>query len=211
MVEHLSGLIIHLIQSTGYLGIFILMTLESALLPIPSEVTMPFGGFLAQQGLLNFWIVAFIGAFGNLFGSLISYAIGHFLEETVIINLIKKYGKFFLISEHEYSRALHWFQKYGNPIAFFSRLLPAVRTFISLPAGLSGMNIWKFSAYTFVGSLIWSTFLTWIGFYLGSNWNSWEPYFKKFQFVIIILFVFAVLWYINHKLKIVKFGKKETR
>src|SRR5258708_34512397 len=123
MVAHLSGLIIQLIQSAGYFGIFILMTLESLLLPIPSEVTMPFGGFLAQQGHLNFWGVVFAGTIGNVIGSLIAYAIGFFLEEKVVLNLIKKYGKFILISEHEYKRAMHWFQKYGNPIAFFSRLL----------------------------------------------------------------------------------------
>lgn len=208
MVAQLSGLIIHLIQSAGYAGIFILMTLESMLLPIPSEVTMPFGGFLAQQGSLNFWVVVFVGAIGNLVGSLIAYAAGYFLEDALILTLVKKYGKFILVTEHEYIRAVAWMQKYGNPIAFFSRLLPAVRTFISLPAGMSKMNIWKFSLYTFLGSFLWSAFLTWIGFYLGTKWNSWEPYFKKFQLVIIILLALAILWYINHKVKIVKFGKK---
>lgn len=207
MVAQLSGLIIQLIQHMGYVGVFLLMTLESALLPIPSEVTMPFAGFLAHSGLLNFWIVVFVGAVGNLVGSLVSYAIGFYLEESVILGLVKKYGKFILVSEHEYTRAVSWFAKYGNPIAFFSRLLPAVRTFISLPAGLSEMNIWKFSFYTFLGSFIWSAFLTWIGYYLGSNWNSWEPYFRKFQLVIIAVFVLGVLWYINHKLKIVRFGR----
>jgi len=206
-MTQLPILIIHLISSFGYAGIFILMTLESALLPIPSEVTMPFGGFLAQGGHLNFWLVILIGTFGNLAGSLISYAVGFYLEESFILNLIKKYGKFILISEHEYTRAINWFAKYGNPIAFFSRLLPAVRTFISLPAGLSEMNIWKFSLYTFLGSLIWSTFLTWIGFFLGSKWNSWEPYFRKFQLVIIVVLIVVILWYVNHKLKIIKFGK----
>src|SRR5579859_1373678 len=106
MVAQFSALIIHLIQSAGYVGIFILMTLESMLLPIPSEVTMPFGGFLAQQGHLNFWLVVIVGATGNLVGSLIAYTIGFFLEETVILNLVKKYGKFILISEHEYTRAV---------------------------------------------------------------------------------------------------------
>lgn len=208
MIEQLSTLIIQLIQTSGYVGIFILMTLESALLPIPSEVTMPFAGFLSQGGHLNFWLVALTGTIGNLAGSLIAYAIGFFLEESVIVGFIRKYGKFILISEHEYTRAVEWFAKYGNPIAFFSRLLPAVRTFISLPAGLSEMNVWKFALYTILGSAIWSTFLTWIGFYLGTKWNSWEPYFRKFQLVIIVLLVVGVLWYVNHKLKIVKFGKK---
>ena len=184
------------------------MTLESALLPIPSEVTMPFAGFLVQGGHLNFWLVVLTGTVGNLVGSLLAYAIGFYLEEEIIVGHIKKYGKYVLITEHEYLRAVHWFAKYGNPIAFFSRLLPAVRTFISLPAGLSEMNIWKFSFYTVLGSFIWSTFLTWIGFYLGSKWNTWEPYFRKFQIVIAVVLVVAVLWYINHKLKIIKFGKK---
>jgi membrane protein DedA with SNARE-associated domain len=207
MIEALSHLIIQLIASTGYGGVFLLMTLESALLPIPSEVTMPFAGFLAQGGQLSFWIIVLVGTLGNLIGSLIAYAIGYFLEETVILALIEKYGKFILLSKHEYTRAVSWYQKYGSSITFFSRLLPAVRTFISLPAGLAQMNIWKFSLYTALGSFIWSTFLTWIGFYLGSKWNAWEPYFRKFQIVIVVLFVLAVLWYINHKLKIVKLGK----
>lgn len=207
MLSSLPTLIIHLISQAGYVGIFVLMTLESALLPIPSEVTMPFGGFLAQGGHLNFWLVVFVGTLGNLIGSLIAYAIGFFLEESVVLNLVKKYGKFILVSEHEYNRAVSWFAKYGNPITFFSRLLPAVRTFISLPAGLAEMNIWKFSLYTFLGSAIWSTFLTWIGFYLGSKWNAWEPYFRKFQLAIIVVIVLGILWYINHKLKIIKLGK----
>lgn len=210
MIQQLSTIIIHLIQNLGYWGIFVLMTLESALLPIPSEVTMPFAGFLSQGGHLNFWLVVLTGTLGNLVGSLIAYAIGYYLEESVILSLIKKYGKFVLISEHEYVRAVSWFAKYGNPIAFFSRLLPAVRTFISLPAGLSAMNIWKFSFYTLLGSFIWSTFLTWIGFYLGSKWNSWEPYFRKFQLVIIVLLVVGVLWFVNHKLKIIKFPPRHS-
>ena len=208
MLEQITASIIHLISQSGYVAVFLLMTLESALLPIPSEVTMPFAGFLAQGGHLNFWIVVLLGAFGNLVGSLIAYALGFYLEESVIIGLIKRYGKFVLISEHEYTRAVRWFGKFGSPIAFFSRLLPVVRTFISLPAGLSEMNVWKFSFYTFVGSLIWSGFLTWIGFFLGTKWNAWEPYFKKFQYVVIALLILGILWYLNHKLKIVKIGKK---
>lgn len=209
MVEQLSHLIIQLIQTTGYVGIFILMTLESALLPIPSEVTMPFAGFLAHSGQLAFWGIVLVGTLGNLVGSLIAYAIGFFLEETLIVGLIEKYGKFVLITKHEYNRAVHWYQKYGAGITFFSRLLPAVRTFISLPAGLAEMNIWKFSLFTLLGSFIWSTFLTWIGFYLGTKWNSLEPYFRKFQIVIVVLLVLSILWYVNHKLKIIRFNRSK--
>lgn len=207
MLEQLTAFIIHFIQSTGYLGVFILMTLESALIPIPSEVTMPFAGFLVQQGKLNFWLVVLMGAFGNLVGSLIAYGIGFYLEEHIIIKLIKKYGKFVLLSVHEYERSVSLLKKYGDYVAFFSRMLPAVRTFISLPAGLSEMNIWKFSFYTFVGSFIWSFLLTYVGVYFGKEWHALEPLYRKFEILIFAIFLIGVLWYINHKLKIIKFKK----
>jgi len=204
MLELLSQTIIHFIETTHYYGIFLLMALESALIPIPSEVTMPFSGYLVQQEKLSFWAVVFVGALANLIGSLLAYALGYYLEESILLKLIGKYGKLILLSEKEYLRALRWFRKYGQSVTFFSRLLPAVRTFISLPAGLAEMNIWKFSFYTFLGSFIWSGFLAWIGFYFGSNWNIIEPYFKKFHIVIVAVFIIFVLWYLNHKLPLLK-------
>lgn len=206
MIEQVSTLIIHLIQSTGYLGIFLLMTVESALIPLPSEITMPFSGFLVSKGDLSFPLVILTGAFGNLIGSLIVYALGYFLEETIILSLVDKYGKFLLLTRHEYEESISWFRKYGEKIAFFSRLLPGIRTFISLPSGFSEMNIIRFSIYSFLGSLIWSTFLTFIGFYLGRNWNYLEEYYRKFEIGIALLLVLAVLFYISHKLRIIKFS-----
>ncbi len=211
MLELLSGLIIHFIQTTGYFGVFVLMTLESALIPIPSEVTMPFAGYLAQQGTLNLPLLILTGAIGNLVGSLIAYGIGYYLEETVIVTLIKKYGKFILITVNEYNHSMAWFKKYGNKIAFFSRILPAVRTFISLPAGLSEMNIWQFCLYTFLGSLIWSALLAYVGFVLGANWHSLEPIYRKFEIAIGIILVLAIIWFINHKLHFFKLGEKAAK
>ncbi|MBI2621693.1 MAG: DedA family protein [Candidatus Levybacteria bacterium] len=207
IVEILTSLIIQFIEGTGYMGIFILMTLESALIPLPSEITMPFSGFLVQQGKLNFWLVVLAGTFGNLVGSLIAYGIGYYLEEHVILKWIRKWGKLLLLTEHEYERSLRWLRKYGDAVAFFSRLLPAIRTFISLPAGLSEMNVWKFSFYTFVGSLLWSIALTYIGVRFGSQWDKLEPYFRQFQIALGAIFVIGLLWYINHKLKIIKLPK----
>lgn len=204
MLEQLSGLIIQLIESSSYFGIFILMVLESALIPIPSEITMPFAGFLVGQGKLSFLWVVFAGAIGNLLGSWIAYGIGFYLEENIIIQLVKKYGKFLLISYHEYELSTKWINKYGSAVSFFSRVLPGIRTFISLPAGLSEINFFKFSLYTFLGSLIWSTFLAYIGFYLGNKWNALEPYFRKFELLIGALLVIFILYYINRKLKIIK-------
>lgn len=207
LIEILSGYIIHLISSSSYIGIFILMSLESLLIPIPSEVTMPFSGYLVSQGQMNFVLVVLVGALANLAGSLVAYYIGYFLEETVIINLIKKYGKFLLVTVDDYEKSRNWFKKYGNGVVFFSRLLPGVRTFISLPAGLAEMNIWKFSFYTFLGSLIWSAALTYIGVYMGQRWHELEPIYRKFEYVIAAFMILGVLWYINHKLKFVKLPK----
>lgn len=180
------------------------MTLESALIPIPSEITMPFSGFLVNQGSLSFFWVGLVGAFGNLIGSLIGYYIGFLLEENLLLALIKKYGKFILLTEEDYKKSTNWFIKYGNGVVFFSRLMPAVRTFISLPAGVFKMNIWKFSFYTFTGSLIWSFVLTFVGLYFGTKWNTLEVYFRKFDLAVFILSVLAILFFVNRKLKIIK-------
>ena len=208
MIEFATNLIIQFIENTGYFGVFILMTLESALIPIPSEITMPFAGFLVQRGELNLLLVILTGAFANLFGSLIAFGLGFYLEEHVILKLLKKYGRYLLLTTAEYERSLGWLKKHGDQVAFFSRILPGVRTFISLPAGLSEMNIFKFSIYTFLGSLIWSGFLTYVGVYFGENWHILEPYFKKFQIAIVATFIFLALIYLNHKLEILGIFRK---
>lgn len=202
MVEQLANIIIQLIQTTGYVGIFILMFLESALIPIPSEVTMPFSGFLASKGELSFVIIVLAGSLANLAGSLLAYYIGYLLEETVLLNLIRKYGKFILLSEHEYHRAEVWFQKYGDKIIFVSRLLPGIRTVISLPAGMFEMDIKKFAIYTTLGCLIWSTLLTYIGFVMGENWNALEPIYRKFEFLVVGIIILAVVIYIEKHLNL---------
>src|SRR3989338_15021 len=211
MIEFATSLIVRFIADTGYFGIFILMTLESALVPIPSEITMPFAGFLVQRGELNLALVILAGAFANLFGSLIAYGVGYYLEEHVILKHLKNWGKYLLLTTTEYERSLRWLKKHGDAVAFFSRVLPGVRTFISLPAGLSEMNVFKFSIYTFLGSLIWSAFLTYIGVYFGENWHALEPYFRKFQILIVATFVLLALLYLNHKLEIMGFFKKANR
>ncbi len=190
-----------LISSYGYIAIFVLMTLESALIPIPSEITMVFAGFLAGTGVMNIWVATLIGALGNLFGSLLAFWLGKKLGEDRIRILIKKYGKWILVHEKDFDMALSWFKKYGQGITFGSRLLPIVRTFISLPAGIADMNLTKFSIYTFIGSFIWSGVLAYMGLKLGQNWLAIDPYFRKFQFVIIGLGVAGVVWYVYRHLK----------
>lgn len=207
LIETLTSAIIQLISSTGYLGVFILMTLDSAFVPIPSEITMPFAGFLAGRGELNFFLIVLTGTLASLVGSIIGYYIGFFLEETVLLNLIRKYGKLLLLTEHDYHTSKKWFDKYGDKIVLIGRLIPGVRTFISIPAGMFEMPMKKFIIYTTIGSVIWCVFLTYVGFSAGQNWAFLEPIFKKLEIGIGILGILAVLLYINHKLKIIKMRK----
>ncbi|MBI4991077.1 DedA family protein [Candidatus Gottesmanbacteria bacterium] len=201
MLEILASWIINFISTSGYLGVFFLMLIESALIPMPSEVTMPFSGFLVQQGKFNLWIVVFAGTLGNLFGSLLAYFIGSWGQETVVRKLIRNWGKYVLISEHEFNRSEKWFLKYGELIVFASRLLPAVRTYISLPAGIAKMNLTKFVLYTTLGSFIWSLILAYIGVILGSRWTSLSSFFHSFDAIIVIAGVVLAGWYIKRKIK----------
>lgn len=200
-MAYLTQILTSLIVSYGYFAVFILMTAESALIPIPSEITMTFAGFLAGIGVLNIWVAILIGAIGNLFGSLLAFWLGRKMGEEWIRVAIRKWGKWILIHEKDFDISLRWFEKYGQGISFGSRLLPIVRTFISLPAGISKMDIKKFSLYTFIGSFIWSGVLAYLGLKLGQNWQAIEPFFRKFQFVIVGLGVAAVVFYIYHHLK----------
>lgn len=190
-----------LVASYGIWAIFLLMTLESALIPIPSEITMPFAGFLAGLGLLNFWLVVFVGAFGNLFGSLLAFWLGATKGEQWVKIAIRKWGKWILLSEEDLERSKKMFNKYGQGISFVSRLLPVVRTFISLAAGIAKMDIVLFSFFTFLGSLIWTFFLAWLGLKLGENWLMVEPYFRKFEYIIIAALSVLVVLYIRAHLK----------
>ena len=200
-MAHITELLTSIITSYGYLAVFVLMTAESALIPIPSEVTMTFAGFLCGIGVLNIWVAILIGTIGNLTGSLLAFWLGRRMGEEWIRIAIRKWGKWVLIHEKDFDTSLRWFEKYGQGITFGSRLLPIVRTFISLPAGISKMDAKKFAIYTFVGSFLWSGILAYLGLKLGQNWTTVEPFFRKFQFVIIGLFVMAAVAYIYKHLK----------
>ena len=198
---YISGIISHI----GYAGIFLLMTLESACLPVPSEVVMTFSGFTVQSGTLNFWLVVLVGSLGCLAGSIISYVIGYHGGRP----LLEKYGKYLLINKREMDMADKWFIKYGNKAVFITRLLPIVRTFISLPAGIARMNFKKFAAYSFIGSLPWCFVLTYAGILLGKNWAALENYWTYFDLAIIAGIVMLVT-YIVYNLTIKRIRKKSA-
>ncbi len=207
IIAFFTKIIISIINISGYWGVFALMTAESALIPIPSEVTMPFAGYLATTGRFNLYLVIIVGAVANLFGSILAYWLGFWGQEPVVRLLIKKWGKYLLITEDEFDRSEKWFRKYGEKIVFLSRVLPIVRTFISLPAGIAEMNFWRFCWFTFVGSLIWSAILTYIGFVLGKNWNSIEIYYRRFEYLIVFIGAVMILYYIIHKIHKIKKNK----
>ena len=191
-------------EKFGYWGIFFTMTLESAAVPIPSEIVLPFGGFLASSGHLNFWFVVFAATLANLMGATVIYFIGLFGGRIIL----ERYGKYILVSAESISRMDRWLKHYGAHTAFFSRLLPGVRTFSALIIGAGRVSFGKFFGYTLAGSFLWNLPLAYVGFVAGKNWNFLRPYFQKFELVIlaailvvVILFVFRQI----HKLR--KFSK----
>jgi len=200
ILETIAQFIINIISSLGYFGIVLTMAIESALIPLPSEIIMPFSGFLVSTGRFNFWLVVLAGAVGNLLGSYIAYAAGYLLEAPVIRKLTEKYGKFILLTTHELDIAEKFFQKYGNLVVFGSRLLPGVRTVVSLPCGMAKLPLVTFSLLTFSGSFLWSAFLTYVGVILGENWEILRPVFRQFDIVIVVLGLVLVVWYVRRKL-----------
>ena len=202
LIETITGAIVELIAATGYLGVFALMAIESACIPVPSEITMPFAGYLVSQQRLEFWLVVVAGGFGNLAGSLVAYWVGYVLEEPVLRKFIRNHGKWVLMSEHDYDLSEHWFQRHGELIVFGSRLLPIVRTFISLPAGVAKMNLPRFCIYSLVGSLMWSAVLTMVGVKLGDNWHSISEVWHQFDYAVVAALLAGFAFYLWHKRRI---------
>lgn len=192
-----SSFIINTISVLGYGGIVFLMAIESACIPLPSEVIMPFSGFLVFDGRFNLWLIALAGAIGCVIGSIIAYWVGMYGGRP----LIEKYGKYILISHHDLDLADRWFKKHGDVAIFFSRLLPVVRTYISFPAGIARMKFWHFIAYTFVGSYIWSLGLGYVGLKLGENWENLKNYFRGADYIIAALIIIGIVWWIWRHLK----------
>ncbi|GAG61171.1 unnamed protein product [marine sediment metagenome] len=193
------------ISQFGYLAIFILMFLESACVPIPSEITMPFGGFLAAIGNLNLILVTMVGSLANLFGSYAAYYIGKLGGRP----FLDKYGKYILLRKEELDKVDEWFNHRGEITVFITRLLPGIRTFISLPAGMAKMNLTKFSIYTILGVMPWCFLLAYLGYIFGENWKIILNYYHKFEYVffaiiILIIVAFLIFMFIKKRKQILK-------
>jgi membrane protein DedA with SNARE-associated domain len=192
MLEWLEHVITNYLGQYGYQAVFVLMLLESACIPIPSEVTMVFGGFLVSRGDLNFFWVAMVGTIANVVGSWLAYWVGYVGGRP----LINRWGRFIFLREHELDRAHDWFERRGELAVFVSRLLPVIRTFISLPAGVARMNFWKFTLYTFLGCLPWTFALTWAGMLLGENWETFLRYGDPISWAIAGITVAVIAWWL---------------
>jgi membrane protein DedA with SNARE-associated domain len=201
MLDALHHFIVTAVGDYGYAAVFVLMALESACVPIPSEVTMLFGGALASAGfaaegqqLSLFW-VGMAGTLGNLVGSWLAYWAGAVGGRP----LVDRWGRYLLIRPHEIDKAHDWFERYGDAAVFFSRLLPVIRTFISVPAGVVRMPFWRFTLYTILGCLPWTFALAWLGYMLGDRWESVERALQPFSWAIALACVVAVLWYVRRR------------
>jgi membrane protein DedA with SNARE-associated domain len=202
-VEHL---ITQQVLHYGYLAVFVLMVAESACVPIPSEVTMLFGGALANAAFLaslgssgrhlDFVTVALLGTAGNLVGSWVAWAVGYRGGRP----LIDRFGRYILLRPHEVDRAEAWFQRHGEAAVFVSRLLPVVRTFISLPAGVARMPFGRFSLYTMVGCLPWTFALTAVGYALGGQWQRVERWMHPVSYLVAAAIVLAIAWWFARRL-----------
>ena len=195
IIEILSGFIVATISLLGYSGIVLLMAIESACIPLPSEIIMPFSGYLVSTGQMNLWAVGIAGAVGCVLGSLVAYWVGMYGGRP----LIERYGRYVLISPHDLDMADRWFATRGEIIVFVSRLLPAIRTFIAFPAGVARMNLKRFVIYTFAGSFPWCLGLAYFGQKLGEKWNkddTLKTWFHRFDFLIGIAAVLLIGWWI---------------
>jgi len=200
IITILSGFIVTTISTLGYSGIVLLMAIESACIPLPSEIIMPFSGYLVSTGELNLWGVAVAGAVGCVLGSLVAYWVGMYGGRP----FIEKYGRYILLSRHDLDIADRWFAKHGEIIVFVSRLLPAIRTFIAFPAGVARMNLPRFVIYTFAGSLPWCLGLAYVGQKLGEQWDkddTLKTWFHRFDFLIGIAGALFIIWWVWRHIK----------
>jgi membrane protein DedA with SNARE-associated domain len=198
LVEGLLGILLLFIHQTidalGYVGIALLMAIESANVPLPSEMILPYAGYLVQQQQLDFHLAALAGAVGCVIGSLPSYWLGQWGGRP----FLQRYGKWLLLSERDLDQAQAWTQRYGDWAFFICRMLPIVRTFISLPAGILQARFWPFVLLTFLGSWVWSYGLVYVGVLLGDNLALFKHYWHQFDVAIAVTLLGAGIWYVWH-------------
>lgn len=191
LTEPLINFATDVVEKMGLAGVFVLMTLESACIPIPSEATMLFAGFNVANGEYSLLAATLVGATANLVGSWIAYAVGYYGR----LELVERHGNKLHIKRHHLEQADRWFERYGDAAVFFTRMLPIVRTFISLPAGVARMPFLRFSVLTFLGCIPWVFMLTFIGKQAGANWEDWKDSLHYFDYAVAAIIVGLAIYY----------------
>ena len=195
MIKELAQDLVDLIFDWGYLGIFLLMTIESSFIPFPSEIVLVPAGYLASQGQMNVVLIMLSGVGGSLVGALINYYLAYKLGR----KLLKKYGKYFFIKEDALAKMDSFFEKHGHISTFTGRLIPGIRQLISIPAGLAHMNLAVFSFYTALGAGIWAMILVLLGYFIGENQELIDTYLKQILGVVLLLLVLLGMWYYKYQ------------
>lgn len=206
LLEFLALTVTNVINKLGYFGIALGMFFESACIPIPSELVLPLGGFMVSEGRLTLLGANIAVLLGSMLGSILAYVVGYYGGRPFILN----YGKYFFISKDSFYKAEKTFNKYGVGAVFFGRLLPVIRTFISLPAGIAKMNFGKFIAYSIFGMLPWNFLLIFLGYKFGESYETIvRPLFKKFEHIVIIAIIVAIVIAIALYVKKAKCNKEQ--
>lgn len=192
-----------IIRAMGYPGLALVMFLENVFPPIPSEAVLPMAGWLAYEGEGNFTLlgVTIIGGVGSVAGALVFYGLGYWFGEDRVRNLIDRYGKWFLLKVSDFDMAIDWFERYGEYVIFFGRMVPIVRSLVSIPAGIASMNLPRFTLYTALGTSLWSFLLALAGFVLGANWTLVMDWIGRYEKVVLVVSVAAVLIFVITRLR----------
>ncbi len=194
MIELIVDKITAIVSAIGYFGVFILMTLESTVFPIPSEGVLPFAGFLVADKAFSFWFALIAATLGSLAGSLTSY----FLGKHGGVGFVRRFGKYFLLDEEHLIKSERWFDKRGSITIFFGRFVPGVRHVISIPAGIGKMNIWSFSFFTVLGAGVWNAILIYAGYVLEKNWKLVYHYSSYIDMAVIFIIFLVIVYYVNY-------------
>ncbi len=205
MLELLAVFAIDVISAIGYLGVFCLMVMESMVIPIPSELVLPFAGFLIARGDFTFTGVMLVSSLGSIIGSLISYSMGRYGGNALVIN----YGKYVLLDVEDLKRTERWFEKKGEYTIFISRFIPVVRHLISIPAGIGKMDLKRFSLYTIVGASMWNFILIYAGYLLGEHWNRIKHYSEPVSLAVAAILVIAFVYFVYRHIRD-KLGNRRT-
>jgi membrane protein DedA with SNARE-associated domain len=201
MLEQLASLAIGIIEHLGYLGVFVTMALNSNFVPLHSEVILPFSGFLTSEGKFYFPLVVAASVLGDIAGALLGYFIGYLLEETVVIALISKYGKFIFLNVRNYEKTMVWIKKYGFPIILAAKFTPGLKSLSNIVCGMAEIKLSKFLLAVIIASLTYSIILTYLGYYLGENWNFFSRYAKHTGDVVILLVIALASLFVIKRLR----------